>query len=135
MNYPDVRGMARNLWFFDHNYPEQGDDSEANNNPLSHVNNFEAEMVVELATRLIRHGYTSTQIAVLTPYSGQLLKLRELFMHRNMAVYLDERTVRELQDLDVDIEGEEGEEEESSQKTARKPTVVSKNVGHLFLEF
>jgi len=93
-NYPDVKGMGRNLWFFDHNHPEEISDSS-----VSHSNKFEAGMVLQLALRLIRQGYSADQIAILTPYSGQLLRLREMFMKKSLAVHLDERTKIEMEEV------------------------------------
>lgn len=64
-NYPDVKGMGRNLWFFDHDHPESGGkEAEAR----SYMNVFEAEMVLVLVKHLVRQGYKPQQIAVLTPY-------------------------------------------------------------------
>ncbi|PRP84560.1 putative NF-X1 finger and helicase protein [Planoprotostelium fungivorum] len=94
--YPNVKGMARNLWFFDHDHPESQKDQHGGG---SYSNEWEAKMVFQLALRIVRQGYEAKDIAILTPYSGQLLKLREMFSERSLAVELDERTERELEDM------------------------------------
>lgn len=73
--YPDVVGMRNNIFWLDHTYPEAGvDDSQTR----SHSNNWEVQMTHGLVRHLVRQGhYDSKDIAVLTPYTGQLQKLRE----------------------------------------------------------
>ena len=75
--YPDIRGISKNLYFIHHNEPES-----ENTNLLSYQNEFEAEYVVSLCAHLLNLGYSSKQITILTPYIGQLLKLRN-YMPRN----------------------------------------------------
>ena len=75
--YPDIRGISKNLYFIHHNEPES-----ENTNLLSYQNEFEAEYVVSLCAHLLNLGYSPKQITILTPYIGQLLKLRN-YMPRN----------------------------------------------------
>ncbi|KAI5817547.1 hypothetical protein BZA77DRAFT_309854 [Pyronema omphalodes] len=76
--YPEVVGMRRRLFWLDHEHRE---DSGENDEPTqtSKSNEFEAEIVVSLVRHLARQGvYTGKDdIAVLTPYLGQLRKLRK----------------------------------------------------------
>lgn len=76
--YPPVRGMARPLFFFDHDHPEDGADDDESK---SKSNAYEVAMVVGFASYMLRQGYAPGQITIITPYVGQLLKLRS-------AVYL-----------------------------------------------
>ncbi|CAI5537654.1 unnamed protein product [Closterium sp. Naga37s-1] len=73
--YPDVRGMAVNLHFWDHDSPESGRDDPDGGKSKSNAG--EAAMVVALATYLLQQGYAGGEITILTPYVGQLLKLRQ----------------------------------------------------------
>ncbi|RMZ82490.1 hypothetical protein DV737_g2009, partial [Chaetothyriales sp. CBS 132003] len=76
MNYPKVVGMKERLFWLHH---EQLEAAAADHDPLnaSHSNDFEIEMTVALVTHLVRQGqYTQGEIAVITPYLGQLHKLR-----------------------------------------------------------
>ena len=75
--YENIRGVTTNMYFFDHQYPE------AENDDLkSQSNAEEAKLVVALCDYFLKQGYSSSQITVLTTYTGQLLKLKPL-MPRN----------------------------------------------------
>lgn len=76
-NYPEVEGMARRLFWFDHMELENNAD---NSDPtvLSKTNDFEVHMVTALVTHLVKQGcYGEGDIAVITPYLGQLMRLRK----------------------------------------------------------
>ena len=70
--YPDVRGISKNLFFMNHSHPES-----ENTNILSPENEFEARYIASLCAHLLSLGYSQKQITILTPYVGQMLKLRE----------------------------------------------------------
>ena len=69
--YPDIQGIAKNLFFVCHTEPEI-----RNPNSLSYQNEFEAKYIVGLCAHLLRQGYSPSQITILTPYVGQLRILR-----------------------------------------------------------
>jgi hypothetical protein len=71
--YPPVKGMAKPLVFFDHDHPEDGADDDESK---SKSNAFEVAMIVGFVGYMLRQGYAEGQITVITPYVGQLLKLR-----------------------------------------------------------
>jgi AAA domain len=75
--HPSVTGMRRRLFWLDHRNPEDaGDDGDQVQ--TSHTNKWEANMVVALVWHLSRQGaYGAGQIAVITPYLGQLRKLQK----------------------------------------------------------
>ena len=69
-----MRGMVHDVFFWDHNNPEGGNDDTK-----SKVNPKEAEKAAHLALYLVRQGYPAGQVTLLTPYVGQLrLIIREL---------------------------------------------------------
>ncbi|EFX71347.1 hypothetical protein DAPPUDRAFT_129702 [Daphnia pulex] len=68
LEYPDVRGMASNVFFLAHTEQEVED-----NEGKSHLNPYEVDLSLALARHLIMQGYTPEQITILTTYSGQLL--------------------------------------------------------------
>lgn len=90
---PPVRGVVEPLFFFDHEYPESGEEEVAHAVGSSKKNAGEAALVVSLAryraccfmpacrkhTRVLtqprravlQQGYEPSQLAVLTPYVGQ----------------------------------------------------------------
>ena len=72
---PDVVGMRKNIYWLDHDNVEEG--SQGDVHQKSHSNLWEVDMVHALVRHIVRQGtYSSTDIAVLTPYTGQLQKLR-----------------------------------------------------------
>lgn len=99
--YPEVVGMGRRLFWLDHDQLEKGAvDADPTN--TSHSNLFEVEMGAALVSHLIKQGhYNPEDIAILTPYLGQLLKLRQrMAAEQTFAVSIDERDMEELQTLD-----------------------------------
>lgn len=72
---PEVVGLRKNLFWLDHDHLEDGVSSEMHHK--SHSNAWEGAMVHALVRHIVRQGvYSSSDIAVLTPYTGQLQKLR-----------------------------------------------------------
>ncbi|PYI09577.1 P-loop containing nucleoside triphosphate hydrolase protein [Aspergillus sclerotiicarbonarius CBS 121057] len=93
--YPEVCGMRRRLFWFDHQHPEA---NSSNTDALgtSHSNPFEVEMTTALVTHLLRQGsYTAGDIAVLTPYLGQLHRLRRR-LSESFSIVLGERDQEDL---------------------------------------
>ncbi|CAH1406157.1 unnamed protein product [Nezara viridula] len=72
-NYPDVRGMAKNLFFVDHNIREDRieDDSE------SHWNFHEADFLLSLANYLVKQDYDPSEITILATYAAQQTYLKQ----------------------------------------------------------
>ncbi|CAI2170001.1 16549_t:CDS:10 [Funneliformis geosporum] len=96
--YPKVRGTPHNLFFIDHRHSE--DAAGSNQFALqSHSNTFEVEFVVELIRYFVRNGYDKpNDIAVLTPYLGQLIKLRDA-LRESFVVVIDERDNQDIEEL------------------------------------
>ncbi|KAJ3150080.1 hypothetical protein HDU86_006703 [Geranomyces michiganensis] len=117
LNYPKVKGMRHNVFFLDHNHQEGGKNGEHGaETARSKLNLSEAQLVVALVKHLIRQGYAQSEIAVLTPYAGQLLCLRDLLKKEQLALYIDGKNLKdlnkvlagevELDDVGSDNEGE-----------------------------
>ncbi|KAG0357837.1 hypothetical protein BGZ54_000164, partial [Gamsiella multidivaricata] len=103
--YPDVSGMGANLYFMDHAHAE---DSKDQYGAQSFANSFEVRMVGALAQYLIKNGYDKPgDIAVLTPYLGQLSKLRD-HLRKSFFLMIDERDQDQL-----DLKGREKEQDET----------------------
>ncbi|QIX01562.1 hypothetical protein AMS68_007079 [Peltaster fructicola] len=97
--HPPVTGMKHRLFWFDHQVLEdsQNDDLQS----TSHTNDFEVEMVSSLVQHIVNQGiYSTDDIAVITPYLGQLRKLRRKLQHFSHIV-LNERDNADLE-LDQD---------------------------------
>ncbi|GBC08311.1 hypothetical protein RclHR1_08010001 [Rhizophagus clarus] len=98
IDYPDIRGAQHNVYFIDHKNPE----SKSNNDSAmqSHVNMYEVKMVVEMVKYFVKYGYTKPEdIAVLTPYLGQMSKIREA-LSESFAVDIDERDAQDMGEMD-----------------------------------
>ncbi|KAK6500438.1 hypothetical protein TWF481_010782 [Arthrobotrys musiformis] len=76
-NYPPIPGMKKRLFWMNHTHPDsKGDAIKAS---TSFTNEFEQEIVISLVTHLLHQGvFKEKQIAVLTPYLGQMSRLRRL---------------------------------------------------------
>ncbi len=86
---PDVVGMRKNVFWLDHDHLEELQAPDMHHR--SHVNLWEAEMVHALVRHIVRQGeYSSSDIAVLTPYTGQLQKIRAA-MRNDFEVVLSDR--------------------------------------------
>lgn len=86
---PDVVGMRKNVFWLDHRNAE--DISPPEGSQRSKSNAWEAEMSHALVRHIVRQGvYASRDIAVLTPYVGQLQKLRQA-MRNSFEIVLSER--------------------------------------------
>ncbi|KAF2500633.1 P-loop containing nucleoside triphosphate hydrolase protein [Lophium mytilinum] len=101
--YPDVAGLKRRLYWLDHDHSEAG--SDANDIvSTSHSNDFEVEMTASLVSHLVRQGaYQANDIAVLTPYLGQLMKIRRKRASR-FEVTLGERDVDEIERAGISMD-------------------------------
>ncbi|KAJ6180768.1 hypothetical protein N7519_011229 [Penicillium mononematosum] len=76
LEYPDIMGMRKRLFWLDHRQREGASDPDAIS--TSHWNSHEIDMTVLLVNHLIQQGeYKHGDIAVLTPYLGQLHRLRK----------------------------------------------------------
>lgn len=79
-NRPDIRGVQSNIIFVNHAHPEDEEtriaDRKDAGSTSSKQNTYEAEMVLKMVRYLKQQGYKSTDMVILTPYLGQLFKLR-----------------------------------------------------------
>jgi cold shock CspA family protein len=73
LKYPNVKGVASNLFFINHAQLESADGESG----MSKSNRHEATFLARLCNHLILQGYTSKQITVLTAYSGQVKLIRQ----------------------------------------------------------
>ncbi|KAF2647305.1 P-loop containing nucleoside triphosphate hydrolase protein [Lophiostoma macrostomum CBS 122681] len=95
IEHPEVIGMAKRLFWLDHEVPEVGAEKDELV-ATSKSNDYEVEMTARLVGHLLSQGeYQSKDIAVLTPYLGQLFKLRSR-LDGQYEIVLDERDVEGL---------------------------------------
>ncbi|KAG0248234.1 hypothetical protein BG011_000303, partial [Mortierella polycephala] len=99
--YPHVAGMGESLYFMDHAHPEDMKDQYG---MQSYSNTFEVNMVEALAHYLIKNGYDKPgDIAILTPYLGQLSKMRDC-LKNSFTLVIDERDQEQLDQSELDNE-------------------------------
>ncbi|KAL2824414.1 hypothetical protein BDW59DRAFT_180278 [Aspergillus cavernicola] len=118
---PNVVGMQNNLFWLDHRYDE--DSRDDGSRVKSHSNQWEVDMATSLVRHLVRQGeYKSTDIALLTPYTGQLRKLKAS-LSNDFEICLSER---DLETLAADgFENVEDENPESNgHKAIEKKTLL-----------
>lgn len=122
--YPEVVGMRKRLFWLDHRHYE---DSVANDDPTntSKTNSWEIDMVMALVRHITRQGvYKSKDIAVLTPYLGQLRLLRKR-MSQGYELILDDRDQAELELQDqMENEGQDIPENGTGGKAIETKKVV-----------
>ena len=127
--YSEVFGLGRRLFWLDHREPEAASDpSQALSTSKS--NEFEVEMTAALVSHLVRQSrYQSDDIAVITPYLGQLRKLRNR-MSQSFEIVLGDRDVEDLEKEGLEDQVSTGEKQNRSglrktslQKALRLATV------------
>ncbi|RBR18872.1 uncharacterized protein FIESC28_05794 [Fusarium coffeatum] len=93
--YPQVMGMKRRLFWFHHDQPENADETNSSQS-TSRSNSFEVDMTAALVSHLSQQGaYKPGDIAVLTPYLGQLQLLRRR-MESMFEIHINDRDLDEL---------------------------------------
>ncbi|KGQ06692.1 NFX1-type zinc finger-containing protein 1 [Beauveria bassiana D1-5] len=124
---PDVVGMRKNLFWLDHSHLEAGESAEMHHK--SHSNDWEVGLVHALVRHIVRQGvYSSSDIAVLTPYTGQLQKLRTS-MRNDFEVILSDRDQDALNRDGIDSEEPDSQEEAPS--VQRKGALAKKKLSDL----
>ncbi|KAK7402461.1 hypothetical protein QQX98_011788 [Neonectria punicea] len=99
--YPEIMGMKKRLFWFHHDQLETvGENNDAIT--TSRSNQFGVEMTAALVSHLSRQGkYAPGDIAVLTPYLGQLQLLRRR-MESMFEICVNDRDLDELETLQAD---------------------------------
>lgn len=101
--YPEVNGMRKRLFWLDHHHQE-GNSSKNDALGTSHWNSYEVEMTIALVNHLVRQGtYKSGEIAILTPYLGQLYRLRSI-LRESFAITMGERDEVDLENAGLNDE-------------------------------
>ncbi|ELR09946.1 hypothetical protein GMDG_04422 [Pseudogymnoascus destructans 20631-21] len=106
--YPEVDGMRHRLYWLNHQ--ENEDPRNAQAVSLSRTNSFEVEMVASLVSHLVRQGtYGPEDIAVITPYLGQLQKIKKRLAN-SFEIIVGDRDQEDLQaqGLQDDPEAKDG---------------------------
>jgi superfamily I DNA and/or RNA helicase len=119
-DYPGVSGMYHNLYWLNHSHRECGS-GEFEMSGASHSNDFEVDMVTQLVLHLSKQGcYVDGDIAVITPYLGQLRKLRTK-LQNSFSVQLAEKDEDDV----IAVEELESLNQDSVQSIQRRPLTQS----------
>ena len=93
--YPQVDGMRDRLYWLDHQEKEDPRTDQAVS--LSRTNTFEVDMIAALVSHLVKQGtYRSEDIAVITPYLGQLQKIKKRLAN-SFEIVVGDRDQEELE--------------------------------------
>ncbi|CAG8013371.1 unnamed protein product [Penicillium salamii] len=121
MILPNVVGMRDNLFWLDHRHDE--DSRHDGSRVRSHSNQWEVEMATAMVRHLVRQGeYKSAEIALLTPHTGQLRKLRAS-LSNDFEICLSERDLETLAVDGIESYGAEFAESKKA-KTIEKKTLA-----------
>jgi superfamily I DNA and/or RNA helicase len=86
-NRPNITGVQDNIVFISHAKPEGNHDQIGDRKDMaskaSKQNQFEVEMVLKIVKYLGQQGYGTSNLVVLTPYLGQLHRLRDALKKDN----------------------------------------------------
>jgi len=114
--HPPVAGMTDRVWWFDHQQPEDRPD---HGSPMSksYSNSFEVEMICGLVQYLVNSNeYDFGDIAVLTPYNGQLAALTSR-LSMTCSIMLSEKDRETLHGLGLLEESHRGSKTDVDMKT------------------
>jgi len=99
LEYPSIVGLKKRLYWMNHPHLE---DEKDDVHSTSHTNEFECNMVTALVSHLVRQGvYRYEDVAVITPYLGQLRQIRNK-LAKTMEIVLNERDEIDLAVQDDD---------------------------------
>lgn len=126
----DVVGMRKNVFWVDHDNLEDNEKSDMSHK--SHSNQWEVDMVHAMVRHIVRQGaYSSSEIAVLTPYTGQLQKLRAA-MRSDFEIVLSDRDQEALEkDGFQESENDSPTNGHSNTASHRKAPLAKKNLSEL----
>jgi hypothetical protein len=100
---PDVVGLRQNVFWLDHSNFEDAKETESHHDK-SKTNVWEVNMVQALVRHIVRQGtYKSSDIAVLTPYTGQLQKMRAV-MRNDFEIVVSDRDQEALEKDGFDLD-------------------------------
>ncbi|KAF8957451.1 P-loop containing nucleoside triphosphate hydrolase protein [Flammula alnicola] len=92
-NRPNLLGVQDNIVFIHHEHPEDENPQLADRHDMastsSKQNSFEIGMILKIVKYLAQQGYGTDKLVILTPYLGQLQKLRAVLKEEHDPVLND----------------------------------------------
>ncbi|KAL6719448.1 hypothetical protein ACLMJK_003688 [Lecanora helva] len=121
---PHVVGLRNNVYWLDHDNME--DEQQGDMHHKSHSNIWEVDMVHSLVRHILRQGiYNSTDIAVLTPYTGQLSKIRAK-LRNDFEIVLSDRDQETLEKEGFGVAEHFGEGTRDNERVTTGPLPLQK---------
>ena len=103
--HPAVKGLQCRAIFVEHEEPEDARDQAASHTEaVSKTNSHEVAMVAATVRYVLQQGYQPSDLVVLTPYLGQLLKLQEALL-KDVAVVVGDLDFNEAKNKLDGLEG------------------------------
>ena len=102
LHYDHVMGVAEDIFLIEHTVMEEDEEDTR-----SHSNVHEAEYLVALCQYLLQQGYKSTEITILTTYTGQMFNIRSA-IRKKMSLGTDSLVGIRVTPVD-NYQGEENE--------------------------
>ncbi|RLN90337.1 hypothetical protein BBJ28_00013206 [Nothophytophthora sp. Chile5] len=99
--YPPLLGVDKNVYFVTHDHPEDNAAGAPGATARSHSNAYEVAYLVATLRYLLQQGYHTSDIAILTPYVSQLIKLRSA-LRGQFVLELNELDQAEIERFDAD---------------------------------
>ncbi|CAH0482405.1 unnamed protein product [Peronospora belbahrii] len=124
LEYPPVLGVDKNVFFVNHNHPEDAASGILGAPARSHSNEYEVAYIVATLRYLLQQGYHTSDIAILTPYVGQLMKLRSALRGKFVLELneLDQAEIKRALDDDSDEDDGSAEDTNSENSAALEAT-------------
>jgi len=92
-NRPNLLGVQDNIVFIHHESPEDDNKQLADRRDMastsSKQNSYEIHMILKIIKYLAQQGYGTDKLVILTPYLGQLSRLRDILKKDNDPVLND----------------------------------------------
>ncbi|KAF2995894.1 hypothetical protein E8E13_004750 [Curvularia kusanoi] len=126
---PDVVGLRHNVYWLDHDNLECTPGFDARN-MKSKSNDWEVMFVHALVRHVVRQGvYKSSDVAVLTPYTGQLQKLRAA-MYSDFEIILSDRDREALEKDGFEADGQLSDKAEEDDDTSPRKASATDTQSH-----
>lgn len=115
--FPPVTGMQKRLFWLNHNHTEESFDPMFSKQFFK-TNDFEVQTTSALVSHLVRQGtYPPGDIAVLTPYLGQLQKLKRL-LSSSFDIVMSDRDIDDMRAQGFDLTSIRSEVQSSINKSS-----------------
>ena len=101
----NIRGLTSNVAFIAHEKLESDDEERALLGTGSKVNEHEVSLTLAVLRYLLQQGYQQSEIVIMTPYLGQLMRIRqELLRAGTINVTISDQDRNDIKKLDPDAD-------------------------------